>query len=134
MPIKVEITETAASRLVEQWREKLLEVEWEAEELRTNIASVEAQLNGKLHSQKPGSNGVTVQGSFSGGTSIPSEKRAKGQNVRAVQSYLQSVHPKGATLAEVHKRAGVPLSSTQLVLKRHADIFTKGSDGLWRLK
>lgn len=41
---------------------------------------------------------------------------------------------KGATSAEVAKHTNIGTSSVYAVLTKHDGTFSKGTDGLWRLK
>jgi hypothetical protein len=129
MAIKVELTEMAARELLRQWYERVNQLYGEAADLETNIAVVEAQLNGKL--LQPAAITAETRQVPALPASEP-HKRSKGENMRTIVSYLQSIAPRGATAAELHKHTHVPLSSVKLVLKKPA--FYKGPDGLWRIK
>lgn len=123
MAIKVEMPEFEARRLMEQWEERLLQIEGEASSLMQGIEGIKAQLAGKLPSPSPSpSNPHTVK------------KRKKGENLRVIQTYLAPLNGQGATVSEISQKVNIGLSSVNLVLTRHTDVFTKGTDGLWRIK
>lgn len=52
-PRTTKATKEDAIRLVRRWRERLIEIELEADALRRNIAGVEAQFAGKLLAPNP---------------------------------------------------------------------------------
>lgn len=127
MTIKVELPPGEAQRLVEEWRQRAIQLEGELSELEKAIASVESQMSARLPSAKE------VEESSSS-SDEPTGKRRKGENLRAIQSYISKLDGKGATVADLAKGTGIGTSSIHLVLKKHVQIFSKGDDGLWRLK
>jgi hypothetical protein len=121
--IKVELPLMEARRLLEEWENKETQLEGELSELQTAIASIKAQLNGKLPEPINQIPLLDLGG-----------KSKKGQNLRAIQAFVGSLGSRGATTAEISKGANVGASSVYVVLMRHKDVFTKGDDNLWRLK
>jgi hypothetical protein len=121
--IKVELPLMEARRLLEDWEQKEVQLEGELGDLKTAIASIRAQLNGKLPESKNQMPLPTTSG-----------KNQKGQNLRSIQAFLSSLGGRGATTAEISNGAKIGASSVYVVLTRHKDVFTKGDDNLWRLK
>ena len=130
--IKVELDASAARAIRDQWEQEAMGYESKAESLRMAIAAIDCQLNGELPLRPataaalaPGATPVAVNGS---------RKRKKGANLRTITGFVQGLAGKGATVAEVSKGTGLPVSSTVAVLKNNKNVFEKGQDGLWRLK
>ena len=115
MSIKVELPSNEAQRLMEEWERRAEQLDGELSELKSAIASVKAQLNGKL----PGMDMPTQR------TEAPSGKSKKGENLRIVKSYMDSIGEKGATTAEISAATGVGKSSVYIVLTKYKTISTK---------
>lgn len=126
--IKVELPPGEAQRLLGEWREREGQLEVELTGLRSAIASVESQLNGKLPLT------LRVSDLLDKANRTKSGKRRKGENLRVLQNYMKTIGEKGATFAEITKSTGIGVSSVRAVFARHSDIFAKGPDDLWRLK
>lgn len=121
MSVKLELSNDEAREYLDRWAEQLLHHQGAADALMKKIAAVEAQLNGQA--LIPPQVAITKSG-----------KRKKGENLRALETYLRLTGVAGATVAAIHKMTNLPISSCNAVLKRHDDIFARGTDGLWRIK
>lgn len=124
MGIKIEVPFQEAHRLLDEWEKKAVQMEGELSDLISSIDSLKAQLNGSLAAPK----------AEKVNESTPPIKSKKGHNLRVIKSFLESVAQKGATTAEISERVGIGKSSVYVVLTKHAEVFAKGADKLWRLK
>jgi hypothetical protein len=123
--IIIEVPFNEASRLRDEWEQRLIGLQEDAAQLEKAIAAVDAQLNGQL----PLPQSVSIPAG-----SNKSHKRKKGENLRIIKSYLTRIGVTGATIADISKKTNVHISSCNAVLKRHGDIFAKGkNDDLWRI-
>ena len=120
MSVKIELSNDEARSLRDDWERQLLEHQGVADALMKKIAAIDAQLGGQL--------------SLINTLQPTTGKRKKGENFRTIQSFLREIGPVGATVAEIHKRTALPISSCNAVLKRYPDIFAKGRDDLWRCR
>src|SRR5258706_4987718 len=133
MGIKVELPSNEVHRLLDEWRNRAMQLEGELTELQAAIGSVEARLNGKLPAPL-----TTTDKLASRGTNRHSgagrQKKRKGENLRVLQSYLGELGNKGATIADLSENTGIGVSSVYAVLMKHPTVFSKGHDKLWRIK
>ena len=129
MIVKVELQDSEASRLRDEWEQRALSYEEQAASLREAVASIDAQLNGKLPSKASSPAVLTETAPAS-----KAKKRKKGENLRTIKGFLAGLSGKGATVAEIRKGAGIAVSSAVAVLTKNEKVFEKGNDGLWRLK
>ncbi len=123
MTVNVPIPSNQAAALRDVWEEKVVALRAEADELEQAIAAIDAQINASIPSAWKNPSEPERKG-----------KRKKGENLRTVQAFLEAMATKGSTVAEISKATGLPITSCNAVLKRHGDIFAKGSDSLWRRK
>jgi conjugal transfer/entry exclusion protein len=124
--IIVEVPYNEASHLRDEWEQRLIGLQEDAAQLEKAIAAIDAQLSGQL----PLPQSVSIPAS-----SIKSNKRKKGENLRTIKAYLDRVGATGATAADISKKTNLHISSCNAVLKRHSDIFAKSTkDGLWRCR
>lgn len=121
------VSRSIAQEILERLSERRQQLECELTSVEGQIQEIEAQLKGRLPStaaDAPRVNGAPRQANG---------KAPKGENLRIVKAFLGGLSGQGATIAEISSKTKVGLSSVQVVLKRHTDIFTKGPDGLWEL-
>ena len=106
-----------------------MQLQGEASALEEAISAIDAQMNAKLPTP-PNASPATKNPLDGSGK----RKKAKGENLRVLQGYLAQLKPKGATLTEISANTAIGVSSVQAVFKRHAALFAKGNDDLWRAK
>lgn len=134
--ITLTIDTVTADNLLRQWEDEAVNLDGQLTELRQRIASLRSQLNGAypagalpvVRAQPPQARAV-AEGQASHATET--QKRRKGENLRAVKAYLGSAGIEGATVAAIRAGTGISASSIQAVLRRHAGEFRKNQTGLW---
>lgn len=127
MSIRVELSSDAARRLRDEWSERLVQLQGEAESLEKDIAAINAQLNGQLQ--------LPSAAIASAAPKTKSGKNKKGENARVIEQFLTVRGTAGASVSDIATQTSIPFSSCVGVLKKRDDIFAKGTrDGLWRVK
>lgn len=130
MPVKLELPRHIVHQLLEEWRNRVTQLEGELGELSTLITSAEAQLKG----QYPLAQNQSSPQEQPIAPAQQQHKRPKGENLRIITEYMKRLSGTGATVAAIHKGTGIGISSVRVVLDRHRDTFVRGeNDGLWRL-
>lgn len=122
MAITVDLPASQARELRDAWEQRAFELEEQAAELRAAVKAIDAQMSRSVLSEQRAAAPIAEKGS----------KRRKGENLRVIQSWLQAIGEKGATVAEICAATKIGQSSVTVVLNRHPEVFSKGSDKLWR--
>lgn len=129
--ITIKVDVKVAQDMLSDWQARAVGLEAELDDLNERIASVKAQLAGSYPKSPSQALGNTSQAIPDAPNPHREGKRPKGENFRIIREYLSAAGTNGATVAAIHAATGIGLSSIQVVLKRHSEVFGRNASGLW---